>query len=591
LVEGLAQKMISDDIPEFLKNKKLISLDLGTLVAGTKYRGQFEERLKNILKEIENSKNIIVFIDEIHTIVGAGAAEGSIDASNMLKPALSRGTFQCIGATTISEYRKYFEKDGALDRRFQTIMINPPEQEKTIEILLGLKRYYEDFHKVLIPDEVIEEAVYLSDRYITDRAQPDKSIDIIDEACSKLKLKYQKLPDDILQISKTIKSLKIEQQNFTINNSIIQGGEFFAEEIKKLDDLHKVKVKEWEEQINDEWPSLSIDDVTEVVSVITDIPVNKLSQNDKQRILNIDKELKNFIIGQDEPVIQVAKAIKRSFAGISNPDKPLGSFIFMGPTGVGKTELAKRIAEKVFGSKDSLIRVDMSEYMEKFNVSKLIGAPPGYVGYEEGGSLTEMVRRKPYSVILFDEVEKAHPEIMNVLLQILDEGFITDSLNNKVNFKNTILILTSNLGTKTSLITKSLGFQSENRTTEINYLTFKNNAMKELEDKFAPEFLNRIDHLVIFKPLTKNDLFEIIDLQLEEINNRLNKIGKKIKIEDDAKEFLLEQEYNYLYGARPIKRLLQQWIEDPLSDKLLEGKFEKRKNLRVVRHSNKLIFK
>jgi ATP-dependent Clp protease ATP-binding subunit ClpC len=591
IVEGLAQKMISDDIPELLKNKKLISLDLGVLVAGTKYRGQFEERLKNLLKEIETAQNIIVFIDEIHTIVGAGAAEGSIDASNMLKPALSRGTFQCIGATTMSEYRKFFEKDGALDRRFQTIVVDPPDKDKTIEILMGLRRHYEDFHRVLIPDDVIKEAVYLSDRYITDKFQPDKSIDIIDEACSKLKLKHNTLPKDIVEISRTIENLKVEQKNMvTTKNIIIEDG-FFAEEIKKLGELHKVKLKEWEDQINDEWPSLSIENVMDVVSTITDIPVSKLSQDDKQRVLNIDKELQNYIIGQEEPVIEVAKAIKRSFAGISNPDKPLGSFIFLGPTGVGKTELAKRIAEKVFGSEDSLIRVDMSEYMEKFNVSKLVGAPPGYVGYEEGGSLTEKVRRKPYSVILFDEVEKAHPEVMNILLQILDEGHITDNLGHKVNFKNTIIILTSNLGTKTSLITKSLGFKSKEKTTEIDYITFKNNAMRELEERFSPEFLNRVDHSVVFKPLSIQDLFKIIDLQLEEINNRLSKVNKRVKMDEEAKEFILNDNYNFLYGARPIKRLLQKWVEDPLSDKLLEGKFEKRKNLKVVKVGDNLQIK
>lgn len=591
IVEGLAARMISDDIPELLKNKRLISLDLGVLVAGTKYRGQFEERLKNLLKEIETAKNIIIFIDEIHTIVGAGAAEGSIDASNMLKPALARGTFQCIGATTLAEYRKHFEKDGALERRFQTILIDQPNESETIEILTGLKRHYEDFHRVLIPDDVIAEAVHLSERYITDKFQPDKSIDIIDEASSKLKLQYNTIPEDILGLSRTIESLKVERNTMTATQ---QGEELehFSNEIDRLGELHQIKVGEWKKQINDEWPTLSIDNVTEVVSLITGIPVQKLSQEDREKVSKIDLVLKEFVIGQDEPVEQVSKAIKRSFAGLSNPDKPLGSFIFLGPTGVGKTELAKRIAEHVFGSNDALIRIDMSEYMEKFNVSKLVGAPPGYVGYEEGGTLTEKVRRKPYSVILFDEIEKAHPEIMNILLQILDEGFITDSLAHKVNFKNTIIILTSNLGTKTSLTTKAMGFKSDERVTEkIDYSMFKTNALRELKDRFSPEFLNRLDHSIVFKPLEQEELFQIIDLQLAEINKRLEQTDKKLSIDDEVKTFLLEQDYNYLYGARPIKRLLQQWVEDPLSDKFLEGKFAKRKNIKVMRGKDKLVFK
>lgn len=591
IVEGLALKMVSDDIPELLKNKKLISLDLGVLVAGTKYRGQFEERLKNILKEIETVKNVIVFIDEIHTIVGAGAAEGSIDASNMLKPALARGTFQCIGATTLGEYRKHFEKDGALERRFQKIIVDQPSESETVDILMGLKRYYEDFHRVLIPDDVIKETAYLTERYITDKYQPDKSIDVIDEACSKLKLQYNTLPVDIVGLSRTIESLKVERNSFT---AVDDSGdmEHFSSEIDRLGELHQLKIGEWKKQIDDEWPSLSIAEITEVVSTTTGIPVQKLSEEDRERVSNIDKELQKYIIGQTEPVDQIAKAIKRSFAGLSNPDRPLGSFIFLGPTGVGKTELAKRIAEKVFGSPDALIRIDMSEYMEKFNVSKLVGAPPGYVGYEEGGTLTERVRLKPYSVVLFDEVEKAHPEVLNILLQVLDDGFITDNLSHKVNFKNTIIILTSNLGTKTSLTTKSLGFQSEGRITEkIDYIAFKSNAMKELNDTFSPEFLNRVDHSIVFKPLEKEDLFQIIDLQMAEINKRLIQLNKKLIINDDVKAFLLEQDYNYLYGARPIKRLLQKWIEDPLSDKFLEGKFAKRKNIKVLRSDDKLIFR
>ncbi|MGA1862126.1 ATP-dependent Clp protease ATP-binding subunit [Deferribacter thermophilus] len=589
IVEGLAKRIASGDVPEILKNKRLVSLDLGTIVAGTKYRGQFEERMKNIIKEIEASGNIIVFIDEIHTIIGAGAAEGSIDASNMLKPALARGKFQCIGATTYKEYRKHFEKDGALERRFQTISVEPPNSEETVKILKGLRKYYEDFHKVLIPDEVINEVVYLTDRYITDRYQPDKSIDVIDEAASKIKLKKQTLPPDLVKIKNEIDKLKEKRAKFfgTSNFSEI---EKYSELIdKKLKEFNE-KYEEWQSGIDLEWPVMTIDDVAEVVSGISGIPVQKLKEEDSEKAAKIDKVLKKYIIGQDEAVDLVAKSIKRSFAGLNNPNKPIGSFIFLGPTGVGKTELSKRLAETIFGSKDALIRIDMSEYMEKFNVSRLIGAPPGYVGYDEGGKLTEEVRRKPYSVVLFDEIEKAHPDVMNILLQILDEGFVTDSHGYKVNFKNTIIIMTSNLGTKSSIINKKLGF-GDFDNTYLDYGTFKKNSLKELQERFPPEFINRVDEVIVFKPLTKEQLFEIIDIQVEEINERLAKIGKRIEVTDEAKEILLSKDYNYMYGARPIRRILQKYIEDALSDLLLQGKFKRRKNLKVIAKDGELVFK
>ena len=592
IVEGLAQKMISDDIPELLKNKRLISLDLGVLVAGTKYRGQFEERMKNIIKEIENDQNIIIFIDEIHTIVGAGAAEGSIDASNMLKPALSRGTIQCIGATTLSEYRKHFEKDGALDRRFQTVKVNQPSEDETVEILQGLKRHYEDFHRVLIPDEVIKETVYLTERYATNRYQPDKSIDVIDEASSKLKLQHNTIPEEIIELSRSIESLKTKMQDY-VSVGKFNSSDSCLNKIQKLGEIKKSKYSEWKKQISDEWPTLSLDDVMNVISASTGIPVQKLSTDEMEKIANIDKKLKEVIVGQDEPIIEASKSIKRNFAGLGNPDKPIGSFIFLGPTGVGKTELAKRIAEHIFGSTNALIRIDMSEFMDKFNVSKLVGAPPGYVGYDEGGTLSEKVRRQPYSVVLFDEIEKAHPEVLNILLQILDEGMLTDSSGNNINFKNTIIILTSNLGTKLSLTTKSMGFKSDNNIdNEIDYSRFKDNAFKELKDKFSPEFLNRLDNIIVFKPLGKKELFKIIDLQLEEINKRLSKLNKKLHIVDDnVKEFLLSGDYNYLYGARPIKRLMQQHIEDPLSELFINGKFKNRKNIKILTKDGKLVFR
>lgn len=590
IVEGLARRMVTPDIPDFLKDKRLISLDLGTLVAGTKYRGQFEERMKNLLKEIEAAKNVIVFIDEIHTIIGAGAAEGSIDASNMLKPALARGTFQCIGATTLGEYRKHFEKDGALERRFQTIYVEPPSNEETIEILSGVKKYYEDFHRVHIPREVIEETVYLTERYVTEKFQPDKSIDVIDEACSKLKLEHTVLPADIQKLKHKIESLRNERNAF-METTEYERVEKATKEMDRLTDQYNARITEWNEGLEANWPDLSKDNVAFVVSRMTGIPTRKLLQGDRERVANIDKELKQFIIGQDDAVVSVARAVKRSFAGLSSPQRPLGSFIFLGPTGVGKTEVAKRLAQIVFGHANSLIRIDMSEYMEKFNVSRLVGAPPGYVGYEEGGKLTEQVRRKPYSVVLFDEVEKAHPEVMNVLLQILDEGFITDSLGHRVNFKNTILIMTSNLGTKHGLFKKQMGFTDSVPLDTIDYERFVTHANDELKDHFPPEFLNRIDSVVHFRPLGKPELFRIIDIQVAEINDRLVKLDKKIIVTDEVKEFLLSQDYNYLFGARPVRRILQRYIEDKLTDLLIDGKFANRKKLTAVLKDGDITFK
>lgn len=594
IVEGLAIKMVSDEIPEFLKDKRLVSLELGGLVAGTKYRGQFEERMKNLIKEIEAASNVIVFIDEIHTIVGAGAAEGSIDASNMLKPALSRGSFQCIGATTLSEFRKHFEKDAALNRRFQTIFVEPPTHEETLKILKGVKNYYEEYHKVFIPDETIEESAHLTDRYITDKFQPDKTIDVIDEACSKIKLAHNTFPEKLTKIKEKIEKKQKERDAVLESNDT----ELIKEcniEIHNLNQKYIKMKKDWEEELDKNWPSLNNDDIADVVAMMTNIPVKKLKQDDMIRVAKIDQEIKKFVVGQDVAVDALAKAIKRSFAGLNNPSKPLGSFIFMGPTGVGKTEVAKKLADIVFGSESALIRIDMSEYMEKFNASKLIGAPPGYVGYEEGGKLTEQVRRKPYSVVLFDEIEKAHPEVLNTLLQILDEGHVHDSLGYKVNFKNTVIIMTSNLGTKLTLTSKTLGFgnapSAEDGSHHIDYHTFSLNANKELNDRFPPEFINRVDNVIVFKPLEKKELYDIIDLQIKEINDRLVKHNKKVVIDDEVKEYLLTMDYNYNYGARPIKRLLQTHIEDNLSDILIAGKHKHRKNLKVVVQDGKLVFK
>ena len=590
IVEGLAKRMLDEDIPVFLRDKRIVSLEMGALVAGTKYRGQFEERMKKLLKEIETAKNIVLFIDEIHTLVGAGAAEGSIDAASMLKPALARGGVQCIGATTLAEYRKHFEKDGALVRRFQTIIVQPPTEKQTVAIIKGIKKYYEEYHKVLIPDEVAEEVVSLTDRYITDKFQPDKSIDVIDEACSKRKINKNMLPKNLEKLKHRINSASSEREKYIPYNEYDKL-EQFTKEINKLDALYKAKINSWNKDINETYQSLTSDDVAEVVSIMTGIPAKKLQSDDKARVAGIASEIKKYVIGQDEAVDSVAKSIKRSFAGITNPDKPLGSFIFLGPTGVGKTEVAKRLAEIVFGSRDALIRIDMSEYMEKFNVSRLVGAPPGYVGYEEGGKLTEQVRRRPYSVVLFDEVEKAHPDVMNILLQILDEGFVTDSLGHKVNFKNTIIILTSNIGTKEGTDDKSLGFGGMKNAGTLDHSRFKSAAEKELKMRFAPEFLNRLDNIIYFKPLGLEELKVIFDIQLAEINKRLAPSGKKISISDDVKEYLLTNNYPYMYGARPVKRILQSHIEDKLADILINDTSPKRKVFKAVVKNNEVLIK
>ena len=590
IVEGLARRMLDDDIPEFLRTKRIVSLEMGALVAGTKYRGQFEERMKKLLKEIETVQNVVLFIDEIHTLVGAGAAEGSIDAASMLKPALARGGVQCIGATTLAEYRKYFEKDGALVRRFQTILVQPPTDKQTIAIIKGIKKYYEEFHKVYIPDDVAEEVVSLTDRYITDKFQPDKSIDVIDEACSKRKISKNMLPKNIEKIKHKIKFANAEREKYIPFNEYDKI-EHYTKEINKLDALYMAKINSWNKDINENYQSITKDDVAEVVSIMTGIPAKKLQSDDKARVVGIAEEIKKFVIGQDEAVDNLAKSIKRSFAGISNPERPLGSFIFLGPTGVGKTEVAKQLAEIVFGSKDALIRIDMSEYMEKFNVSRLVGAPPGYVGYEEGGKLTEQVRRRPYSVVLFDEVEKAHPDVMNILLQILDEGFVTDSLGHKVNFKNTIIILTSNIGTKEGTEDKSLGFGGNKNSKVIEYSRFKSAADRELKMRFAPEFLNRLDNIIYFKPLGVEELKVIFDLQLADINKRLAASGKKITIADDVKEYLLTKDYPYMYGARPVKRILQNHIEDKLADILINDVSPKRKVYKAVVKNNEVLIK
>lgn len=534
--------------------------------------------MRSLLKEIEAVKNVVIFIDEIHTIVGAGAAEGSIDASNMLKPALARGVFQCIGATTLAEYRKNIEKDGALERRFQTILVEQPNAEESVAILKGVRKNYEDYHKVLIPDGVINETVDLTERYISYKFQPDKSIDVIDEACAKVKLEHQMLPGDIAALKERMGDLRKHRDMLGSERDIVQYDRYTVE-LEELGEVYNQKVAIWEEELDSNWPSLTIDDVTSVVSSITKIPVTRLQQTEKQRLLNLENELHKYVIGQHNAIEHVAKAMRRSFSGVGSPTRPLGSFIFLGPTGVGKTEVAKRLAQNLFGTQEALIRIDMSEYGEKFNVSRLIGAPPGYVGYDEGGKLTEQVRRKPYSVVLFDEVEKAHPDVLHILLQILDDGFVTDSLGHKVNFKNTVIILTSNLGTKEAAMDKTLGFG--NRLSD-QAQKFKSSAQKALRQHFPPEFINRIDSTIFFDPLSVEELEQIMDIQIAELNDRLARQNLTIEVTQEAKEFILSKDYAFEYGARPLRRAIQTYIEDPLSEKLLSDAFTRRKKLKAV---------
>lgn len=585
IVEGLAQKMAQGDVPSSLRKKRLISIELGNLVAGTKYRGQFEERMRALLKEIETVKNVVIFIDEIHTIVGAGAAEGSIDASNMLKPALARGVFQCIGATTLNEYRKNIEKDGALERRFQTILVEQPTPDETVLILKGVRKNYEDYHKVLIPDSVIEDTVDLTERYVSYKFQPDKSIDVIDEACAKIKLENQLIPAELKKLKDKVYSLKKSRDMLGSQYDSAKYDKY-SNEIERLDQVYSRKVALWEEELSSNWPSLTVEDIAEVVSSIAKVPVTKLKQAEKERLLNLESELNQYIIGQNDALSSIARAMRRSFSGIGSPFRPLGSFIFLGPTGVGKTEVAKRLAQSLFGTQEALIRIDMSEYGEKFNVSRLIGAPPGYVGYDEGGKLTEQVRRKPYSVVLFDEVEKAHPDVLHILLQILDDGFVTDSLGHKVNFKNSVIILTSNLGTKEASLNKTLGFGGKSSRQE--EMKYRSMAEKALKQHFPPEFINRIDGIIYFNPLTLSELEQIVDIQIAELNERLAKQGLHLTVTDEAKELILTQDYDFEYGARPLRRALQAQIEDPLSEKLLENAFNKRKKIKAVVKNDKI---
>ncbi len=579
IVEGLAQRIVTSEVPDNLLNRRVIALDLGSLVAGTKYRGQFEERLKVVMKEIAQAGNIIIFIDELHTLVGAGAAEGSIDASNMLKPALSRGEIQCIGATTLDEYRKHIEKDGALKRRFQPIHVQPPSVDETVRIIQGLRDRYEEHHGVEITDEAVVEAVKLSDRYITDRFLPDKAIDLIDETGSRAKLQTYALPGELKALEQELKRVSREKE-VAISMQNFEEAVRHREEEERLRKLLEESKREWKKNQEKHKPVISKEDVAYVVSKMTGIPLFKLEEEESNKLLRMEEFLHRRVVGQDEAISAVARAIRRSRAGLKETKKPIGSFIFLGPTGVGKTELARALAEFLFNTEDALIRVDMSEYQEKFTSSRLFGAPPGYVGYEEGGQLTEKVRRRPYSVVLFDEIEKAHPDVFNVLLQVLDDGVLTDSLGRKVDFKNTVVIMTSNLGTKLIQRNVALGFQSTEAGVQDKKI--KDEVMGELRRNFSPEFLNRIDEIVVFHPLEKVHLFAILDILLAELNNRLLEKGVQLEVSEEVKHWLIQEGYQPLYGARPMRRTIQRSLGDPLSEELIKGRFKEARRVKVV---------
>lgn len=587
IVEGLAQRIVSRDVPENLYNKRIISLDLGALIAGTKYRGQFEERLKLLMKEITLSDNIILFIDELHTLVGAGAAEGSIDASNMLKPALSNGEIQCIGATTSDEYRKYIEKDGAFERRFQPIFLQPPSVDETIDMLNGLKNNYESHHKVKISDEAIKACVNLSDRYITARSLPDKAVDVLDETGARMKLKMFTMSPELRELESELKRAGKEKGLYIKLHDFEKGAAAKKEE-DRIRDLYDSLLEKWRENQQHEIPVVYEDDIAYTVSKITGIPLYRLEENESDKLLRMEEELHKSIIAQDDAVNVISKAIRRSRAGLKARKRPIGSFFFLGPTGVGKTELAKSLAKFLFNDEGALIKVDMSEYMEKFNVSRLTGAPPGYVGYEESGQLTESVRRRPYSVILFDEIEKAHPDVFNVLLQVLDEGVLTDNLGRKVDFKHTIIIMTSNVGTRFTDNMTPLGFQ--NASADDKYKEIKEKVLDELKKKFNPEFLNRIDDIVVFHQLDKTHLVKIVDLLMIELNKQLLDQDITVELSDDTIEWLIDNSYETAYGARPMRRAIQKHIEDPLSEEILRGRFRGLKNVRVVMEDGKPVF-
>ncbi len=569
IAEGLALRIVQRKVSRVLFNKRVVTLDLASLVAGTKYRGQFEERMKAVMNELEKSPDVILFIDEIHTIVGAGGASGSLDASNMFKPALARGELQCIGATTLDEYRQYIEKDGALERRFQMVMVEPTSPEETVEILNNIREKYEDHHGVNYTPEAVEACVKLSNRYMSDRFLPDKAIDVMDEAGARVHLKNIHVPEVILDLEKKIEEIKIEKNRVVKSQKYEEAAKLRDKEKSLQEQLEAEKLR-WEEETKSQRYEVSEEDVADVVAMITGIPAKRIAQSEGFKLLHMPDELKGRVIGQEQAIQKLAKAIQRTRAGLKDPNRPIGSFVFLGPTGVGKTELAKAVSKYLFESEDAMIRIDMSEYMEKFAVSRLVGAPPGYVGYEEGGQLTEKVRRKPYSVILLDEIEKAHPDVFNLLLQVLDEGFLTDSLGRRVDFRNTIIMMTSNIGSRQLKdFGMGVGFSTNAKNTSVdtNSKSVIENALKRF---FSPEFLNRIDDVIVFNQLEKSDIIQILDISVAKLEKRMEALGLKIKLDEKAKEYLAEKGFDPDFGARPLNRAIQKYLEDPIAEEILK---------------------
>lgn len=588
IAEGLAQRIVNGDVPEILQDKKIVQLDIGLLVAGTKYRGEFEERLKKVMDEIRQAGNIILIIDELHTLIGAGAAEGAIDAANILKPALSRGELQCIGATTISEYRKHIEKDAALERRFQPVFVEEPSVEESIEIMQGVREKYEQHHKLIITDEALEAAAKLSSRYITDRFLPDKAIDLIDEASSRVRLSASALPPEGKEMEKQLKAIIREKEQAIRNQAFEQASDLRDKEADMREKIREL-AEDWKKQQEEQEIKVTADHIAEIVSSWTGVPVAKLTETESEKLMKMEDTLHERVIGQHDAVTAISKAIRRARVGLKNPSRPIGSFIFSGPTGVGKTELAKALADYFFGSEDNIIRVDMSEYMERHTVSKLIGSPPGYVGFQEGGQLTEMVRRKPYSVVLFDEIEKAHPDIFNVLLQILDDGRLSDSKGRTVDFKNTIIIMTSNVGARAIEHNESFGFAVQ-VSEEAKYEKMKEKVMDELKRTFRPEFLNRLDDTIIFHQLTKEEIRRIVDIMAKDLMNRVKSQNMELTITDDVKDELAKEGYSPTYGARPLRRVIQKKIEDEISEEMLMGKFKEGDHITTVLKDGKITF-
>ncbi len=588
IVEGLAQDIINNTVPEILKDKRIVVLDLALMVAGTKYRGQFEERIKAVMNEVRRAKNVILFIDELHTLVGAGGAEGAIDAANVLKPALSRGEIQCVGATTLDEYRKYIEKDGALERRFQTIIVDPPGRDESLEILKGLRDKYEAHHRVRYTDEALEGCVDLSSRYINGRFLPDKAIDVMDEAGARVRLQSMVSPPNIKELDEEIKKLEKEKDE-AISLQEFERAAQMRDRAMQLKRTKENILKEWRDQNKEFDGVVDAEVIAQTVAMMTGIPLTRIEKNEAERLLKLEDELHKSIISQHEAVSSVSRAIRRARAGLKDPRRPIGSFIFLGPTGVGKTLLAKALAKVMFGEEDSLITIDMSEYMEKHNVSRLIGAPPGYVGFEEGGQLTEKIRRRSYAVVLFDEIEKAHTDVFNMLLQIMEEGRLTDSFGRHVDFRNTILILTSNIGAELLKNQSPLGFGGK-RSVDATYQGMKDLLAKEIEKHFRPEFINRLDDIIVFRPLERSDLYSIINLEMKHVETRVAKKGVKISLSKDSIEYLIDKGFNPDFGARPLKRAIERLVEDPLSESLLRGEFKDAKEIKISMKDGHLAF-